>query len=98
MKNGKPLPEIPGPPISYFNYRSRDEKFMRTHWCFMTSRYRRAADRVSSLLRRVLIGARNSLRVDKCGEQPVACNLLRVDRCTTMSREAQARLNSYYFK
>ena len=26
MKNGKPLPEIPGPPISHFNYRSRDEK------------------------------------------------------------------------
>ena len=37
MKNGKPLPEIPGPPISHFNYRSRDEKFMRTHWCFMTA-------------------------------------------------------------
>ena len=26
MKNGKPLPEIPGRPISHFNYRSRDEK------------------------------------------------------------------------
>ena len=29
MKNGKPLPEIPGRPISHLIYRSRDEKSIR---------------------------------------------------------------------